>query len=305
MPPSPTGSSSRRGRAANREDNESRPLALSARRVSRGRRVGDRARDWDILPRPRTPSLAGVFHAVLALHTGEIPIKDIVAINPPPPAFHGSVALNGLFTTGNSETEQLGFTAHAVKRWLDDRFSLGGEYSYGRQKDQNTGVTSTTVDYGAGFMKYEHFFTEKFYGYAGFKIEHDGVAGLTYCTTTGPGAGYQWFESPPSTSRPKRGSPGSTKLFENTGSRDLAALRFFYSVDWTPVKPLKLYNTVEYLPNIADWGEYLLNIDAGARATVWEGLFGDFRIEYRYNSRPDPGRKTTDVGYILSAGWAF
>src|SRR5262249_29989389 len=100
-------------------------------------------------------------------------IQDITAINPPPPAWHGNIALNGLFTTGNSETSQIGFTARGAKRWLDDRLSLGAEYSYGRQKDQDTGVTSTTVDYGAGFIKYEHFFTKKVYGYAGFKIEHD------------------------------------------------------------------------------------------------------------------------------------
>jgi len=234
-----------------------------------------------------------------------VPIKNITAINPPPPAWHGNVALNGLFTTGNSETEQFGFTARAVKRWLDDRFSLGAEYSYGRQKDQSTGVTSTTVDYGTGFMKYDHFFTKKFYGYAGFKIEHDGVAGLTYRTTTGPGVGYEWFESPAFNLSTEAGPAWVHETFENTGSRDFAALRLAYSVDWTPVKLLKLYNTFEYLPNMADFGQYLMNINAGARATVWEGLFGDFRIEYRYNSRPDPGRENTDVRYILSAGWAF
>src|SRR5262249_1805786 len=41
-------------------------------------------------------------------------IKDITAINPPPPAWHGNIALNGLFTTGNSETAQIGFTARAA-----------------------------------------------------------------------------------------------------------------------------------------------------------------------------------------------
>jgi putative salt-induced outer membrane protein YdiY len=216
-----------------------------------------------------------------------------------------TVALNGLFTTGNSETEQLGFTARAAKRWEDDSFSLGGEYSYGRQKDQNTGVTSTTVNYGAGAMKYEHFFGKKLYGYAGFKIEHDGVAGLVYRTTVGPGPGYQWFQGPTFHFATEAGIAWVHELFQTTGARDFAALRFAYAADWTPVEPLKLYNTLEYLPDLADFGQYLLNINAGVRATVWEKLFGDFRIEYRYNSRPEPGRKTTDVRYILSAGWEF
>ena len=245
---------------------------------------------------------------------GEIPpgtpaqalsIKGITAINPPPPAWHGAFALNALLTTGNSETQQLGFTASASKRWEDDRLSLGAEYAYGRQTDQNTGVTSTTVDYGAGFIKYDHFLTKKFYGYAGFKIEHDGVAGLTFRTTTGPGVGYQWFESPEFNLSTEAGPSWVHEQFEDSGSRDFVALRLAYSVDWTPVKPLKLYHNLEYLPDVTDFSVYLLNINAGARATIWKGLFADFRIEYRHDSTPDKGRKTTDMRYILGAGWTF
>jgi len=51
--------------------------------------------------------------------------------------------------------------------------------------------------------------------------------------------------------------------------------------------------------------QYLLSINAGARATIWKGLFADFRIEYRYDSTPDAGRKSTDTRYILGAGWTF
>jgi putative salt-induced outer membrane protein YdiY len=245
---------------------------------------------------------------------GEIPpgtpaqplsIKGITAINPPPPAWHGAFAFNALFTTGNSETEQFGFTASASKRWENDRLSLGANYAYGRQTDQNNGVTSTTVDYGAGFAKYDHFFTQKFYGYAGFMIEHDGLAGLTYRTTTGPGVGYQWFESPQLNLSTEAGPSWVHEQFEDSGSRDFMALRLAYSVDWTPVRPLKLYHNLEYLPHVADFSDYLLSINAGARATIWKGLFADFRIEYRYDSTPDPGRKSTDTRYILGAGWTF
>lgn len=244
---------------------------------------------------------------------GEIPpgtpaqplsIKGITAINPPPPAWHGAVAFNALFTTGNSETQQLGFTASASKRW-DNRLSLGAEYAYGRQTDQNNGVTSTTVDYGSGFIKYDHFLTKKLYGYAGFKVEHDGVAGLTFRTMTGPGVGYQWFESPQFNLSTEAGPSWVHEQFEDSGSRDFLALRLAYAVDWTPVKPVKLYHNLEYLPNVADFSEYLLSINAGARATIWKGLFADFRIEYRYDSTPDAGRKSTDTRYILGAGWTF
>jgi hypothetical protein len=56
-----------------------------------------------------------------------VPITDISAIVPPP-AWHGSLALNGLLTTGNSEAEQLGFTAALGKRWESDRLTFGATY---------------------------------------------------------------------------------------------------------------------------------------------------------------------------------
>jgi Protein of unknown function, DUF481 len=108
----------------------------------------------------------------------------------------GAFALNGLFTTGNSVTEQIGFTFDLSKRWPDDRLSFHAEYSFGRQEDPNTGVTSTSVDYGQAWARYQHYFTEKFYGYGLIKFERDGVAGLNYRFSPSAGPGYQWFEGP-------------------------------------------------------------------------------------------------------------
>src|SRR4029450_10486875 len=76
-----------------------------------------------------------------------VPITDIAVINPPLPAWKGALSLTGLFTTGNSETEQLGFLANASKRWPHDRLTFGAEYSYGRQKDPDTGEKTTSINY--------------------------------------------------------------------------------------------------------------------------------------------------------------
>jgi putative salt-induced outer membrane protein YdiY len=233
-------------------------------------------------------------------------INDILAINPPPPAWHGSFALNGLFTTGNSETEQIGFTFRLHKKWEVDRWLFGAEYSYGRQTDPNTGIASTTVDFGQATAKYERDITEKWYGFGLLRFERDGVAGLNYRITPSAGAGYRWFEGPTFNLSTEAGPSYVYEDYETTGVNSFWAARLAYSVDWTPVKPLRLYNTLEYLPSVTAFTEdYLLNINAGLRATVWKGLFTDFRIEYRYDNEPAPGRKKTDTRYILGLGWEF
>lgn len=219
-----------------------------------------------------------------------IPITDIAAINPLRPAWKGSLAVNGLFTTGNSETQQIGGTARLAKRWEHDRLSMGAEYSYGRQKDPDTGDDITTVDYGNVFIKYDHFFTEKLYVYGQIKAERDGLAALNFRVTPSAGVGYQWFQGETFNLSTEAGLAWVYEDFESTGSRQFFAPRLAYAVDWTPVKPLTLYHNLEYLPafdNLA--GDYLLNIDAGLRVGVWKGFFTDFKVELRYDSDPAPG----------------
>jgi putative salt-induced outer membrane protein YdiY len=235
-----------------------------------------------------------------------VAIAEISAINPTPPAWTGSLSLNGLLTTGNSETEQLGFRGALSKRWPDDRLTFGAEYSFGRQEDPSTGEKSTTIDYAMALAKYDHFLTKKFYGYLATKLERDGVAELELRLAPGGGVGYQWFEGPAFNLSSELGLVWVYEDYERTGSREFFGPRLAYSVDWTPIHQLMLFHKLEYLPSFEDLGgDYLLNIDAGARLTVWKGLFAELRYEFRYDSTPASGRHRTDQRYILGAGWAF
>lgn len=235
-----------------------------------------------------------------------LPIADIRVINPFPPTWKGSLALNGLLTTGNSETEQLGFNAELSKRWENDRLTLGAQYSYGKQGDPNTNDDITTIDYGMALAKYDHFLTKKLYLYGSLKLERDGVAELDIRVNPSAGVGYQWFEGPTFNLSTEAGPSWVYEEFSTTGSRTFFGPRLAYAVDWTPIHRLKLFHKLEYLPSFEDLaGDYLLSTDAGARLTVWKELFAELRYEFRYDSTPAPGRKDTDSRYILGVGWAF
>ena len=235
-----------------------------------------------------------------------VPIKDITAIDPPAPAWHGSIALNGLLTTGNSETEQIGFTAALTKRWETERLTFGATYNYGRQEDPDTNEKTTTVDYGEVLAKFDHFFTKKFYGYVLAKAQHDGVAELEVRLLPGVGVGYQWFEGPTFNFSTEAGLTYVYEKYEHQDATDFLGPRLAYAVDWTPVAPLKLYHTLEYIPSFEDFGgDYLLNLVAGAKVKIVKGFFGDFRIEWLYDSTPAPGREKADTRLILGVGWEF
>jgi len=232
-------------------------------------------------------------------------LEDITAINPPGPVWTGSFALNGLFITGNTETQQIGFSGWLKKRWEDDRLSLGTQYHYGREKDPDSGDEVTSVDYGLLYGKYDHFLNKKPYALGQLKAERDGVARLDLRLTPSVGLGYQGFEGPTFNLSTEAGLAWVYERFESTGTREYFAPRLAYSVDWTPVTILKLYHTLEYLPRFDDAQDYLLNIEAGLRTTVWKGFFSEFKIEFRYDGEPAPGRRRADTRYIVGVGWQF
>ncbi len=235
-----------------------------------------------------------------------IALKDVAKINPPPVKWTGSVVGNALITTGNSQTENFGLSVNAVRRSEIDRITLGAAYYYGRQEIKDTDKKETTVDNWFVAGKYDYFLTKQLYLYGNVRVEQDHIADLDLRLTIGGGVGYQWFETPTFNFNTEAGLAWVYENFKNGGHDDHLAARLAYHVDWTPVKPLKLFHNLEYLPNITDWfGDYNLNVDAGLRATVYQGFFAEAKIELRYDSTPAPGAKKEDVRYLLGVGWQF
>jgi putative salt-induced outer membrane protein YdiY len=234
-----------------------------------------------------------------------VPISRIAVINPPVPAWHGSLALNGLFTSGNTETAQIGFTGNLNKRWERDRLTFDAVYTFGRQEDPDTGEKVTTTDYGRISGKYDHFFTKKFYGFALAKAEHDGVADLEYRLSPALGVGYQWFESPTFNLSTEAGLAYVYEKFEDEDANDFVGPRLAYAVDWTPVTALMLYHTFDYLPAFDDFSDYLMNVVAGAKLKITKAFFGDVRFEWAYDSTPARDREKTDTRFLVGIGWQF
>ena len=235
-----------------------------------------------------------------------IALKDVAKISPPSATWTGAVVGNALITTGNSETENFGLSLNAVRRSAIDRITLGGAYYYGRQKLKDTDEKETTIDNWFVLGKYDYFLTKKLYLYGAARVEQDKIAELNLRLTLGGGVGYQWFETPAFNFNTEAGLAWVYEDFKNNGTDDHLAARLAYHVDWTPIKPLKLFHNLEYLPNITDWfGDYNLNTDVGLRATVYQGFFAEARIELRYDSTPAPGAKKEDVRYLLGVGWSF
>ena len=236
---------------------------------------------------------------------GPIAIKDIKSINPPPVKWTGAIAANGLITRGNSSTENFGLTIDAQRRAEQDRITFGAGYLYGRQKDPDTNVRSTTTDNWFLFGKYDYFFSKKFYGFLSTRFEHDRIAELKLRATPAGGVGYQWIEKPNMNFLTEAGLAWVYEDFENAESDDHFALRLAYHFDKKLNDKVNFFHNLEYLPSIEDSSDFNLNADAGVRVTLTKNMFTEFKIEWKHDNQPAPGAAENDLRYLLGVGWAF
>jgi hypothetical protein len=267
-------------------------------------RVGDNVPfDSKIAPGPEgkieTRKVPGGLSELLA-------IKEIAAINPAPDTWHGQIALQGMIERGNTHRGEFGVTFELKKKWEADRLFFGGEFLYGRERDSETGHKFTADDYGKGDFKYSHDLTKKFYAEARFLVWHDSLAELNFRYATGPGLGYRWSESPTLTFFTEIGIAYNNENYETLGNRDYWGPYIAYGLEWTPVKPLKIFSDLEYLPSFSDFGgNYLVDVKGGIHSTIWKGLFVEFRVEYLYRSEPPGGVEKGDLRFVLGPGWKF
>lgn len=267
-------------------------------------RIGDRT----TISAPATAGPDGTIRAVTV--PGGTPqtiaLRDLAAINPPPVRWTGSIAGNGILTTGNAESLSIGINANAVRRSERDRISLGAGYLYGRQQDPDTDEDKTTVDTMFGQAKYDYFLLPRTYVFGSVRAERDRIADLDLRFIPSAGVGYQWFEGPTFNLSSEAGLAWVYEDYRDGGSETHFAARLAYHVDYRPHSAVLLFHNLEWLPSVEEpFNDYNVNADAGVRATITGGLFTEFRVELRYDATPAPGNDELDTRYLVSVGWAF
>jgi ribosome maturation factor RimP len=114
--------------------------------------------------------------------------EKIASINPAPSKWTGSITLAGNAQTGNVHRNGASLILDASRKTQIDRFSLGYQFNYAHEDD---GVTARNH---YGFLKYDYFFTQKFYGFLGMELLSDTFRDLKLRVSVGPGAGYQIWD---------------------------------------------------------------------------------------------------------------
>lgn len=216
----------------------------------------------------------------------------------PKDAWTVTLSLGVSVTTGNSDTQLYTADALGVKKWNQNELSLHAFGSYGENEgDQNVG--------NAGFAaQYNRLFTDRWYAYGRFTAFEDSIADIDYRFTIGAGAGYYFIKNEKTS---LAGEVGPGYVWQKLGgvTDDFFTIRFAQTFEHKFSKTARIWEAVEYLPQVEDFGNYILNAILGVEA----GLYGNLKLQVKamdtYQSRPAVGREKNDLQVTAGLAYTF
>jgi putative salt-induced outer membrane protein YdiY len=231
-------------------------------------------------------------------------LANVTFINPKPPKPPRTTTLRlnlgASFATGNTDKEDIYADGEFVARTEQNRYTIGGLYRRAESDDVKT------EDKTMGYMKYDHFFTKKWYAYANAAAERDEFKDLDLRYTLGVGAGYQFIES----ERTKLSFEGGVSYVnenyivadDNSFTAGRWGLRFDH---FLLPKSLQYFLYHTGLQSLEDSEDLLLFTQTGFRVPFYKNLNFTAQMNWEYDKSPSPGKKESDYTYIFSVGYQW
>ncbi len=189
--------------------------------------------------------------------------------------WESSAAAGLTITSGNSDTLLGTLTLNSARKWDRDEILLGAGAAYGEQTVErdvlvSPGVTlkrdhtDTTTASAQGFGQYNHFFTKRFYDGVRLNILHDRIADVKYRITLSPLVGYYVIKNP-TTQLAFEAGPSFVAEKQGEEKNEYVALRLAERFEHKLSATAKIWQSIEYIPQIDRWGNYLVTSRSGRK----------------------------------------
>ena len=204
-------------------------------------------------------------------------------------------------TRGNSRTVLFTGNALGTKKWDkgDSQLDLGLDGVYG---ENNSVETSEAVH---GFGQFNRLFNERLFTYLRLDGLHDGIADVDYRISVSPGMGYYFLKTTNTTLRAEVG-PGY--IYEEDGdntSRSYMTFRMAERFEQKISPTAKCWESVEYLPQVDRYSNYIINFEAGVETSMNKRLSLQTYLQDAYHSEPTAHREKNDLKLVAGVKYKF
>jgi putative salt-induced outer membrane protein YdiY len=221
------------------------------------------------------------------------------------PVWHGDTALGLSLARGNANTFLLSGSATADNKWEQNDLKLGADGQYGFNNWGQTNQTQSTEAIH-GFIDYKRLFTERFYGGARIDGFHDDIASIQYRLIVGPAVGYYFIKSDASK---LSGEFGPSFIDERLGHEDSSYVTIRFSErgehTFNKAKTAKVWEEVDYMPQVDDFSNYLLNSEVGVEAALNARFSLRVCADDKFDSKPAAGHKANDILLVCSLVYKY
>ncbi len=238
--------------------------------------------------------------------TAPIALTDVAYINPPPEvtgeglSMSGRVNLGFSANRGNTDNNQLMYDVEGVARGIDNRITIG---AMGEQKDENGAETARN---NRAYLKYDHFYHKRWYGYANTSFEEDRFRDLNLRATIGVGTGYQFVESELRNLSLEGGVTYVNEDFDIGEDEGFAAGRWALRYDqFLFGTTTQFFHVHEGLVSVEEPKDFLWQSQTGLRFPLVTNLNATIQYNIDYDNEPSGDAKKTDSAYIMSVGYEW
>jgi putative salt-induced outer membrane protein YdiY len=225
--------------------------------------------------------------------------KKVVAVNPPPRKLTGNITVGGTSQSGNTDRASASIGADASIRSDKDRFSLRFLFNYAQEKGEET-ANNTYLS-----LKYDYFFTRKFYGLLALELLKDKFVDLNLRTIIGPGVGYQFWDDPVKTLRLEAGVTYFSEDRIDNPHKDWTAARLAGNFRYQFFKIITFDDLIEVYPSIDYGGQYTLRNEASLISPLGAAWSLKLSNIWRRDSDPPPEIERDDLAWILGLQYSF
>jgi len=223
----------------------------------------------------------------------------VPATTPSSPPWDISASAGLTLTRGNSKTLLGTANLNGVKKWDQNELSLGADGVYG----ENNGTKN--AESAHAFAQYNRLFSDRFFGYLRVDGLHDAIAAVDYRINVGPGVGYYFIKETATTLRGEFG-PGYLYEKQKDGtSHSYMTLRLAERLDHKLNDHVKIWESVEILPQVNKFSNYLLNAEIGVESAMTKHLALQTYIQDTYHSEPAAGRVKNDIKLVAGVKYKF
>ncbi|MCX6864543.1 MAG: DUF481 domain-containing protein [Verrucomicrobia bacterium] len=249
--------------------------------------------------------------ATVSTRAAEVSTNAPAAKNPPaalpkpPSPWHITASMNAAVSRGNADTLLVGAALKSPRKWNTNESALGVDGTYGSNSDPTTRKETTTAQNYGLYAQYNRMLSDRVYLGLRSDARQDRIAFIDYRATVAPAFGYYAIKNDRLKLKLENGPAFIFENLKGAGTANYLTLRLAEEVQWKINDRASIIHSMEYLPQVADFGNFVINFSLGLSTKITDKASANITFQDFYRSVPAPGRRGNDLRLMAGISYSF